>query len=384
MTRADYGEQRSLESDGRGLRATREANVAEHAGARSFARWSRELGDLVGPRRSNTAAMTGIGDAGEKVRATRAAQAWNVRAALIVGVGELHAVVLPPADGADLKRARRSFVEREASAARARPSIVRALARRDGRRDEHGLRPRSIGGFTERFDVVAVRARRVDLEARRKPYRRTRRAPLGIDALIDRRSVTLTPDPEIAVSVLALPCVESRSTPRTCERRERLVPVEHSHDASVRLSASGAKVKEHRGAHPRAHGFVAFDSCGIERPDSERVTADKQPGSVEPCDRSLARHHRLTEKSAVARAVDADAWRFGQAHGDRRSVGREGQLPRIARRLVRDEHRRRRESVSAKQHHLMLVRTPSIAAHRDAHAVIGDRAPEHLAGRGER
>lgn len=52
-------------------------------------------------------AMIGIGDAGQKVPATRPAQAWKARAALVVGVGELHAVVLPPADGSDLERTRR-------------------------------------------------------------------------------------------------------------------------------------------------------------------------------------------------------------------------------------------------------------------------------------
>lgn len=178
--------------------------------------------------------MIRIGDAGEKVRATRVPQARNVRAASPLGVGELHAVVLPPADRADLERARRLFVEREGSAAWARPSTVRAFTRRDRRRDERGPRPGPFGCFAERLDVVAVRARRVDLEARGQARCRARRAPLAIDALIDRVGVALAPDPEGAIAVLALPSVERGGAARARQRRERLVPVVCAHVPSVR------------------------------------------------------------------------------------------------------------------------------------------------------
>jgi hypothetical protein len=208
--------------------------LAAVGGTLDLARHVGSLRHLFRPRRSNTAAMIGIGDAGEKVLASRAAKAWAVRAASVVGIGELHAVVLPPAHGADLERSRRLFGEREAAAAWARPSSVRALAWRNRRRHERGPRPGSLGRFTECLNVVAARARRIDVEARGQAHRRTGRAPFGIDALIDWIGVALPPDPQPAIAVLALPSLERCGAPRARQRRQRLVPVEHAHGRRVR------------------------------------------------------------------------------------------------------------------------------------------------------
>jgi hypothetical protein len=79
---------------------------------------------LLGPRRSNVLTELGLRYTESSKVLSRDVQTDVVRAADKIGLVELHGIVLPETDLADVVRARRFLLEREKAAARAGKTLV--------------------------------------------------------------------------------------------------------------------------------------------------------------------------------------------------------------------------------------------------------------------